>query len=382
MGEGRTIALEILDGKDSVEIDELAEHIMLMQAVRSYLDVEWTESVAAFDARNGHKVFGFTSTVSFLKQRCGLGGARAKSSVAIARAAHRFQATLASWKHRQISSDEAVLLFRTAERMPDKYPEAENTLLEIVGEGYDDTRKVLDYWCQTADQPGVIVEEHAQLLRRRFEISRRRNGMVEGEFTLTSSAGESLMVAIDALLPPVSNDDDRTPTQRRADALEDLSRVYLETTETPEVGGEKPHINIHVDLNALEGNAGGLHETETGSVLTVTTVRQLACDASVSRIIWNPESEIIDVGRKTRTIPAATRRALIARDRHCVMPGCHRNPRWADAHHITHWADGGTTNLNNLVLLCRYHHTLVHQDPTYELVLLEHIQQTTIPPPT
>ena len=77
MGEGRTIALEILDGKDSVEIDELAEHIMLMEAVRSYLDVEWAESVAAFDARDGNKVFGFTSTVSFLKQRCGLGGARA-----------------------------------------------------------------------------------------------------------------------------------------------------------------------------------------------------------------------------------------------------------------------------------------------------------------
>lgn len=288
MEVGRTIALEILNDKDSVEIDELAKHIMLMEAVRSHLDVEWTESLAAFDVRHGHEVFGFTSTIAFLKERCGLGGSRAKTSVAVARTARTFQATLASWKHRQISSDEAVLLFRTAERMPDKYPEAETTLLEIVGDGYDDTRRILDYWHQSADKPGVVLEEHVQLLRRRFDISRRPNGMVEGEFTLTSTAGESLMVAIDSLIPLVSGDDDRTPTQRRADTLEDLSRAYLEGTETPEVGGEKPHINIHVDFDALEGAPGGLHETETGTVLTVDTVRQLACDASVTRIVWNP----------------------------------------------------------------------------------------------
>ena len=230
------------------------------------------------------------------------------------------------------------------------------------------------------DKPGVVVDEQAQWDRRRLNLSRKANGIVEGEFALTQTAGETFMTAIDALMPPPN--DERTPSQRRADALEDLSLGYLESSTTPEVGGEKPHLNVHLDMDALQETAGGLHETETGNVLTVANIRQLACDSSVSRIVWNAESEIIDVGRKTRVIPAATRRALIARDRHCIMPGCGRNPRWCDGHHVKHWADGGTTDLDNLCLLCRYHHTMVHQDETLELLLLEQTKPPQVSRPT
>ncbi len=372
-GERRTIVLEILDNKGSIDIDELDEHIMLMAAVRTHFDLEWTESVAAFDARSGHRILGFTSTLAYLKKRGRMSGGHAKTWIAMARAARKFRATFLSWKHNQISTDQAQLLFQASDQMPAKYPDAEPVLLEIVGDSYDETRKVLDYWRATADKPGVLIDEQTQMERRRLEVSRKANGTVEGEFSLTQTAGESFMTAIDALMPPPTENDDRTPSQRRADALEDLSRGFLESTETPEIGGEKPHLNIHVDVDALEASPGGLHETESGAVLTVSTIRQLACDSSVSRIVWNTEPEIIDVGRKTRIIPAATRRALIARDRHCIMSGCGRSPRWCDAHHIKHWADGGTTDLDNLCLLCRYHHTLVHQDETVTLELLEHL---------
>ena len=384
MGEEpkRTIVLEVVDDKESVDLDELNEHIMLMEVVRSHLDVEWTESVGAFEARGGHEVFGFASTVAYLKGQCRMSGARAKTSVSMARAARRFKATFLSWKHRQISTDQAQLLFQASKRTPDKFPDAEHVLLEIVGDNYDQTRQVLDYWRQTVDKPGVLADERTQLARRRFDLSRKANGMVEGEFALTQTAGESFMIAIDALMPPPAQDDQRTASRRRADALEDLSRGFLETTGTPDVGGEKPHLNVHVDFDALQDNPGGLHETETGTVLTVSAVRQLACDSSVSRIVWNAESEIINVGRKTRVIPAATRRALIARDRHCVMPGCGRSPRWCDAHHIVHWADGGATDLDNLCLLCRYHHTLVHQDETMTLILHDQLASLGVQRPT
>jgi hypothetical protein len=99
-----------------------------------------------------------------------------------------------------------------------------------------------------------------------------------------------------------------------------------------------------------------------GHVLAVETVRQLACDVSVTRIVFGPKSELLDVGRKTRVIPAGLRRAVIARDRHCTYPGCNRKPRWCDIHHIVSWANGGETALDNLCLLCRYHHTLTHRD--------------------
>jgi len=371
MGEKQDIVIPASADPELMSVDERQELILLLEAGRTRLDQYFVEAVGVFDELKDYDVLGFPSTVAFLKHQCRMSGARAKRSTLLARAARRFRQTFLSWKHNQISSDEAQLLFQTAERMPDRFPNAEPVLLEIVGDSYDETRKLLDYWRQTVDKPGVLVDEQTQMDRRRLDISRKANGMVEGEFALPQLAGETFLTAIDALMPPPAEGDGRTPSQRRADALEDLSRAFLEGTETPEAGGEKPHVNIHVDLDAVDDNPGGLHETESGTVLTLTTVRQLACDSSVSRIVWNAESEIVDVGRKTRVIPAATRRALIARDRHCVMAGCTRNPRWCDAHHIIHWADGGNTNLDNLCLLCRYHHTLVHQNPTYELALLE-----------
>jgi hypothetical protein len=139
-----------------------------------------------------------------------------------------------------------------------------------------------------------------------------------------------------------------------------LARHYLEHGDTPTVGGEKPHINLVCDLPALQGIAGGLHETEIGHVLPINELRALACDCSLSRIVFGPDGEIIDVGRRTRVVPTALRRALIARDRHCTWKGCDRDPRWCDAHHIEHWANGGKTEPGNLKLLCRYHHSLTH----------------------
>ena len=73
-------------------------------------------------------------------------------------------------------------------------------------------------------------------------------------------------------------------------------------------------------------------------------------------------SQPLDVGRKTQVVPAPLRRAVIARDRRCRFPGCDRPPPWSDCHHVVHWADGGETALLNLLLLCRPHHRLVHDE--------------------
>jgi hypothetical protein len=86
----------------------------------------------------------------------------------------------------------------------------------------------------------------------------------------------------------------------------------------------------------------------------------MACDASIVRVVENDQGEPLNVGRKTRSIPPAIRRALNARDRGCRFPGC-TNARYVDAHHIHHWAHGGETKLSNLVQLCRFHHRQVHE---------------------
>jgi hypothetical protein len=233
----------------------------------------------------------------------------------------------------------------------------------------------LDYWKNTVDPAGIRLELANQLERRSFELSTMGNGMVTGRFVMTGLAGETLKTAITSLLPPPAATDTRTATQRRHDALEDLAVSFLETTNTTTSGGEKPHLNIHVDLDALKAEPGGLHETTSGTVLPVETIRQIACDCSLTRIVFGPDSEILDVGRKTRAVNPALRRAVIARDRHCKWKGCRRPAAWCDVHHITHWADGGETNLGNLCLLCRYHHTLTHQQDAENRLEQAHQEQ-------
>jgi len=364
-GERIPIIIPRLGDPTAVIADERDEHLMLLETARHQLDVEFTETLGVADGEGDYHLFGYPSTVAYLKDRLRLAGGRAHRYVKNARAAFQHRSTMWAWRHRQITSDQAELLFQASQRLPDLYPNAE-VLLEICGDTAAETRQILDYWFHTADQPRVQLELETQLARRRFEVTRKPNGMLEGDFALPTMAGDTLLTAIDTLMPPPATDDERTTSQRRADALEDLARSYLDGSQTPVVGGERPHVTVHVDLDALAGRAGGLHETEDGCVLDVETIRQLACDATVTRVVFGPGSEVLDVGRKTRVIPAALRRAVIARDRHCTRPGCSRPPHWCDVHHIISWANGGDTIITNLSLLCRYHHTLTHLQHEHE----------------
>ncbi|MDF2731290.1 MAG: endonuclease, partial [Acidimicrobiia bacterium] len=259
-------------------------------------------------------------------------------------------------------TDQAGILLDRATALPEPFAEGEDRLVDIVEDlGVTDTRRALEYWRQTVDGPGTIRDQLEQMELRGISASESLGGMICVDGWMTTTAGLAFLAAIDAFIPPPSPDDTRTPRQRRHDALEDLARHFLDHGDTPTVGGEKPHINLVCDLPALRGVAGALHETENGHLVTVMELRALACDCSLSRIVLGPDGEIIDVGRRTRVVPTALRRALIARDRHCTWPECDRDPRWCDAHHIEHWANGGKTEASNLRLLCRYHHTLTHQ---------------------
>jgi hypothetical protein len=126
---------------------------------------------------------------------------------------------------------------------------------------------------------------------------------------------------------------------------------------------ERYQVVLHVEAATLASAAGeepGRSELEDGTRVSAETSRRLACDASVVKVTRSRDGSVLDVGRRTRTIPPALRRALEARDRGCRFPGC--GLRFTDAHHVVHWADGGETKLGNTILLCRAHHRLVHED--------------------
>jgi len=118
---------------------------------------------------------------------------------------------------------------------------------------------------------------------------------------------------------------------------------------------------VHTDVDTLKADGTGAEaELEDCGHVCAETSRRLSCDAAVVHWLEHADGEPLNVGRKTRTIPPAIRRALKRRDGGCRFPGC-TCTHFVDAHHIRHWADGGDTSMDNLTLLCRHHHRLVHE---------------------
>lgn len=344
---------ELTDSELRAEIDELTR-------CRDIFESLLAERTRGMSRRGAHDQLGYPSPTAYLKDRGRMSAGHAQQIVSMGNSMEKAPAVTRAWEDGRISTDQAMILFSAAEAVPEAFVGAEERLVEIVEPlSVADTRQALDYWRQSVEGPGELSEE-AQMTRRGVSLSKTIRGMRRVDGWMTPTAGEALETALGALMPPPSEKDERTPRQRRHDALEDLARSFLDHGDTPVVGGEKPHIMVLGDLDALKGVAGGTHETLKGEVIDVETIRRLACDCSISRIVLGPESEILDVGRKTRVWSPAQRRAIIARDRHCVEPGCDRPPDWCDIHHIDHWADGGDTSVDNGELRCRYHHTKEH----------------------
>jgi hypothetical protein len=199
--------------------------------------------------------------------------------------------------------------------------------------------------------------------------------MVRVDGNLDPETGETLLTALSAVLDAESRSgpegDDRTPAQRRADALGEICRQWLDLADRPNVGGERPHVTMTVKAELPRDRGMARSELDHVGPISPHAARQLACDASVRRVLMAGPSEPLDVGRQTQVIPPAMRRAVIVRDRHCRFPGCDRPHTWCDTHHVVHWADGGPTALPNLLLLCRRHHRMVHQHRGFRLELVQ-----------
>ncbi|MDP8969518.1 MAG: HNH endonuclease, partial [Actinomycetota bacterium] len=151
------------------------------------------------------------------------------------------------------------------------------------------------------------------------------------------------------------------PGARRADALVAVAETFLAHGVTQAPVADRHQVVVHVDAVTLADAADGDRcHVQDGPGLAAATVRRLTCDSSLVASIHDPQGRPLDVARKTRAIPPALRRALSSRDGGCRFPGCTTRRR-VDGHHIRHWADGGPTSLDNLVLLCRFHHRLVHE---------------------
>ena len=206
---------------------------------------------------------------------------------------------------------------------------------------------------------------------RFLAAARTTDGMVHVQGLLDPAAGDVVLTALRAATPVPERHDQRSATQRRADALVDICAGWLATGDTPVAGGMRPQVQVTVSLRTLRDQPGGsgagapllgdVPVLADGQPVTPGQARKVACDAGVIPVVLGGDSEPLDIGRLTRIVPVGLRRALGLRDGGCRFPGCDRPPTWCDAHHLHHWADGGSTSPDNLILLCPFHHTLVHE---------------------
>lgn len=174
--------------------------------------------------------------------------------------------------------------------------------------------------------------------------------------------------------------DPRDHGARLWDALVETCRRLQDADEVPRAHGAAARLVVTLPLADLQQGLGEAALT-SGEALSAAAVRRLACDAEVIPAVLGTDGQILDVGRASRLVTPGLWTALVLRDQHCAFPGCTRLPLACDAHHVVHWADGGATSLDNLLLLCRRHHTVVHRTPWEVRIAPDTGRPEWIPPP-
>ena len=269
---------------------------------------------------------------------------------------------------------------RTVSRAADQNPSRRATLAqadELLARSARklnprDLNRVVRRWTHAVDPEGMVQSEQALHEQRTASASSTFDGAVDVRALLAPEDGVVLITALDARVAASYRDavardgaDGRRPSQRRADALVDIAAYYLANADLPEVGGSKPQVQVIVPLETLQAarDALGVEPAILVGVgaISAEAARRITCDASIVRIVLDPEGQPLDIGRSTRSIPTGIRTALDRRDGGCRFPGCERKVTFCDGHHIVHWSRGGPTALPNLVHLCRHHHRLVHE---------------------
>lgn len=331
------------------EIGELAAHIAAATC-------RWLELIGEFDRRQGHEALGFHSCGAWVSWRCGMDPRSAREHVRVARALEDLPLVHEEFSCGRLSYSKVRAITRIAK------PEIEAELVELArfataaqldrlvrgyrravslesAEAAHRDRFLSCEWDEDGSLRirGRLAPEDGALFLQAIEHGREAIREREEEQRAASQGGSAEPE------PPIRVND--------ADALMEVAERSLGAGLNPRPAGERHQVVIHAEAGAL---AGGPEEPgcaiEDGPAICAESVRRLACDAS-----------LVSVGRKSRVVPAAMRRALDARDEgRCRFPGC-ENRRWVDAHHIVHWARGGETKLDNLVLLCSRHHRLVHE---------------------
>ena len=334
--------------------DAIAELAARIQAATYELLV----LIHQFDARGGWGQ-GFTSCAHWLNWRTGLAMGAAREKVRVARTLAELPRLSAEMRRGALSYSKVRALTRVAT------PESEARLLDFARcATAAHVERLVRAW-RRVDRIAAAEDDRRRHENRHLEVWVDDDGMLVVRGRLSPEVGavvqRALEAASDRLYHDAEDKADVSVGQRRADALGLIAESALAADLDRGTAGDRYQVVVHVDADGLEGDAVVWQSALVDGIgVSAGTSRRIACDASRVVMTHARDGTVLDVGRKTRTVPPAIRRALTARDRRCRFPGC--DACHCDVHHVRHWADGGATRLENLLLVCRRHHQAVHEE--------------------
>ncbi len=344
-----------------------SDRLQELLEVREQLDAEILCATGDWDRDRAWEIDGALSPRAWLAHRTPISEPEAGRLVKNARLVNEHDEIAAALADGDITTPhvESIGRVMSSARLPLLAEHVETLVEQAMNLPIGDFTTLMRRWASLADDHLSKDAHNEKWERRHLHASIGLDGWVQGDFLLDPIAGAAVLGALDHEAPPDPEDapdGTRTLSQRRADAFVDIVNRHI-NGGVP--GGNPPTVVAVADVAELVGMSPKMAATrcEIEGIGPVgrSILDQMGCDARFTRFIMAGKSQILDMGRSVRVATPAQRRALAVRDRHCRFPSCGRKPQWCDAHHIAGWVESlGETNIDNLILLCRRHHTLLH----------------------
>ena len=355
-------------------VEELGQEIASLSAHMDAAAHRLLECIRRFDEACGWHEQGALSCAHWLAWRLGWDLATAREKVRVARALGMLPAIDESLRTARLSYAKVRALTRVAT------PENEAKLLEMA---FIATGAQLERLCR--GYRGVLDSERTPVPEER-SVRRRLlpGGMVKLELVLEPDEADLILRAVERArevharqAEPLETEAPGAPAAEgeaeaaeaagvsaetcwpsRADGAVKLAESFLAGNPVTGTGGERFQVMVHLDQEVLGPDGAWTATLEDGTRVSAETLRRVACDCGL--VATGGDGEALNIGRRARSIPPAIRRALMLRDRGCAFPGC-THTAFLHGHHVEHWLHGGETSLDNLVMLCTFHHHLVHE---------------------
>src|SRR5437660_5221773 len=338
----------------------LAERLIRLRNSIDLLEVEFSHMAGEFAHTKQSNEEGYDSPIAWLKANCHMAGGAAADRVCVdEQLGHldRLGESCVALAAGEIGFAHQALIAHTSAAVGERLDERK-LLRQAPNLSVKEFRTKCMHARHQADPDGFVDEEKQGVEARSLTLTNTDEGVVLVNGILDKVGGAALRTALEPLAKRAGKDDDRLRDRRLADALVDLSMHALDTGLVP----QRTHMQVTTSLETLLGFSGApAAEMEFSLPISAKAVERLAYDCSITRILLDSDSMVIDVGRAKRKISGPTYKALKVRDQGCVWPGCDRRATWTSGHHLVHWVRGGPTNLPNLALLCYRHHWMVHE---------------------